>query len=304
VHMLIPYVRLPDHSDPMFDEWTYGDGGSRGRKLRDQVQKGDFLFFHTTLRGRKYVTAYFVAEQSMDTMDVVRDRALSAKYKNPHIQEFIDGARDYPDSDDVILFGDPLRSRVLDVPLPFDRGLARKLSLGVRFPRGRSDSLAIGSATRTWRELSDKDVNAILREAKRRETEGSKRMVLSSEEVSEFLEKDIERCLHAEPGLVGRGLRVVGRQVDTDVGRIDLLCEDRRGGKTVVEVKLGNIGNDAVNQLRRYMSWVRKGSRKPVSGILVCKGVLPAFEDEFRHLKNIHILCYGWQPVVYRWGSR
>jgi len=188
VHLLIPYVRLYDHPDPMFDEWTYGDHDSRARKLRDQVKKGDFLFFHTTLKGQKCITAYFVADQTLNTADVAHDRALSAKYKNPHIPELKQGLRGFPGSDDVILFGDPLRSRVLENPLAFDRSLAHKLSVGIRFPRGRSDSQAIGSATRTWRELSNKDVNIILREVRKcAVAKPDKRAVLSTEEVSEFL---------------------------------------------------------------------------------------------------------------------
>lgn len=212
MNLLIPYVRLYGHPDPLFDEWTYGDGGQRGSKLRNDVKKGDFLFFHTTLRGQKCITAYIVADHVVATADVAHDRALVAKYKNPHIQEFVDGLRGDDDPDDVILFGDPFRSRVFDIPLPFDRALARRLSIGIRFPRGRSDALAIGSATRSWRELSNKDVNTILREARKYAVEKpEKRTVLSTEEVSEFLEKDVERCLAAEPHLVGRGLKVAGR---------------------------------------------------------------------------------------------
>ena len=40
VNLLIPYVRLPDHNDPLFAEFTYGDLEQRGRKLR-KLEPGD-----------------------------------------------------------------------------------------------------------------------------------------------------------------------------------------------------------------------------------------------------------------------
>ena len=95
-------------------------------------------------------------------------------------------------------------------------------------------------------------------------------------------------------------MRVTQRQYDTDVGRIDLLLEACTGGETVVELKLGRIGREAVSQLRRYMGWIRKTATgknrgKKVRGIIVCEGVLPAFEHELLRLRNIEVFRYGWR---------
>ena len=49
------------------------------------------------------------------------------------------------------------------------------------------------------------------------------------------------------------------------------------------------------------MRWIKNETKKDVAGIIVCKGVMPAFEDEFKKLKNIKIFCYGWQLKVYPW---
>src|SRR5262245_10676667 len=113
MNLLIPYVKLPDHNDPLFNEFTYGDVGQRGRKLKT-LQPGDHIFFHTTIQGRKCITAYYTVARVMDTKDVVKDPDLSSKFKNPHIARWL-GRLEYkrhsPD-DDVLVFGDPITSRI------------------------------------------------------------------------------------------------------------------------------------------------------------------------------------------------
>jgi RecB family endonuclease NucS len=53
------------------------------------------------------------------------------------------------------------------------------------------------------------------------------------------------------------------RQAQTiDGGTIDLLFEDKEGNPVVVELKLSRIGRGAVNQLKRYMKWVRGETKK------------------------------------------
>lgn len=55
---LIPYIdprKLEGHEDPMIDEFTYGDINTRGKKLLENIKKGDFLFFHTSSRNRRYL---------------------------------------------------------------------------------------------------------------------------------------------------------------------------------------------------------------------------------------------------------
>jgi hypothetical protein len=280
MNLLIPYVKLPDHNDPSFKEFTYGDVGQRGRKLKT-LQPGDHLFFHTTIQGRKCITAYYTVARVMDTKDVVKDPDLTSKFTNPHIVGWLEGKRLSRD-DEVIVFGDPISSRIATKPLLFDRALAARLSLNVPFPKERLESQAIGSATRSWRHLTDKDVR-ILRNAIKL-CEGSTEDgdvplslegILTTEEVSQVVEKHIEGLLAENPSLIRHSVISVKRQVETDNGRIDLLLNTKSGHITVIEVKLHRIGRDAVKQLRNYMKWVRKGRRKQeVSGVIVCEGVL------------------------------
>lgn len=302
MNLLIPYVNLYNHPDPLFEEFTYGDSRARARKLKNNLKKENCVFFHTSIGGKKYITAYYVVDRILNTADAIKDRNIVAKYKNPHILEFVSGER--TGVDDVVLFGDPITSRILENPLIFDKILAEKLSLNIIFPKRKTETQVIGSATRAWRELTDKDVGILLEAIKSAEKEGvGIETILSTDEVVEIIEKDIEGFIKINPSLIGESPRLKKRQLDTPVGRIDLLFEDKKDNPIVVELKLNKIGRDAINQLRRYMNWVKQETKKDVTGIIVCKGVMPAFEEDLKKLKNIKILCYGWQLKVYSWGE-
>jgi len=301
MNLLIPYVYLYNHNDPLFKEFTYGDVGARARKLKNDLKREDYIFFHTSIGGKKYITAYYVVDRALDTVKAIKDKNIVAKYKNPHITEFLSGDRTDED-DDVVVFGDPITSKILERPLLFHKTLAKKFSLNIKFPKGRTETQAIGSATRQWRELIDKDVEVLLEAIKLYEKEARGiETILSTDEVTEVIEKDIEGFIEKNPRLIGESLKLKKRQLDTPVGRIDLLFKDKKGNLTVVELKLNKIGRDAINQLRRYMDWVKKETKKEVTGVIVCKGVMPAFEEDFEKLKNIKILCYGWQLKVHSW---
>jgi hypothetical protein len=141
MHLLVPYVELPDHAAPLFYEFTYGDVGQRARQLK-KLLTGTYVFFHTSKHGKKYITACYVVCRVDDTANAARNKLISDKYKNPHIHEFLTGERNR--TDDVVLFGDPVLSRVFEKPLLFDRKLAGKLSLHIMFSPNQSETQAIG----------------------------------------------------------------------------------------------------------------------------------------------------------------
>lgn len=301
MNLLIPYIKLPTHLDPDLEEYTYGDVRSRARALKEKVGKGNYLFFHTTIGGKKYITAYFFVDRTLDVSVAVKDGNIMRKYKNPHLKE-PPGFSKSTGEDDAVVFGDPILSKKLDRPLGFDLKLARKLALGINTQRGRTETQAVGSATRAWRRLSDKDVHLLLREIESEEQKPvDVHRILSADEVTELLEKDLENYIEKSKNIIGKSLRLVARQIDTPVGRIDLLYEDGSGTKHIVELKLGHIGRGALNQLQRYMGWVRKQGPGTVKGILVCGGVMPVYEDEIRGAEGIMVLRYGWHMKMSRW---
>lgn len=291
MNLLIPYVHLYNHPDPAFNEYTYGysDTKARVEKLK-KLEKGDYIFFHTSIRGKKYITSYYVVDRILDTSDAIKDRNIKAKYNNPHLLE-------KPRILDAIVFGDPITSRNLDRPLLFDKQLAKKLSLNIKFTKDKTEKDCINYATRAWRKLEDKDVNMLL---KRIEKEKPQETILSTDEVTEIIEKDLENFFEHNPDLIGKSIKIKYRQLDTEVGRIDLLCEDKRGKLIVVELKLGRIGHDAIQQLKRYMNHIKKQSKKEVDGVIICKGIMPAFEEDIKKIKKIKVLFYGWQLKIYQ----
>jgi hypothetical protein len=299
MHLLIPYVQLPHHPDPLFNEFTYGDIGRRARQLK-KLTPGTYVFFHTSKYGKKYITAYYVVDRVIDTTVAARNKLISDKYKNPHIRECLDGQRTCAD-DDAVLFGDPILSRLLEKPLLFDRKLANKLSLDIKFSPNKSETQVIGSATRAWRKLTEKDAKLLFGEIKAVEDRDYDYTCRSSEEVAETLERDIERCITQNPSLIGVGLKLLGSQRRTNDGRLDVLFEDQAGNLVVVEVKLGRIGRDAVQQTKNYVRYLRTQENKKVSGVIVCAGVMPAFDEDLRKQKDIQILVHGWNLQIRKW---
>jgi len=75
MHLLIPYVQLPDPADPLFGEFTYGDIGWRARQLR-KLKAGTYVFFHTSKHDKKFITAFYVVDHVVDTVAAARDKLI------------------------------------------------------------------------------------------------------------------------------------------------------------------------------------------------------------------------------------
>lgn len=161
MHFLIAYKYLPDHPDPLFEEFTYGDVKARAKRLKTSLKEGDYIFFHTGANGKKFITAYYVVDRVLDTETVIENKALLEEYKNPHISRYLSGRGN---KDDIIIFGNPSKSRILkrEEWLLFDRFIIEKLSLNIKFSEGFSENQAIVSGTRAQRVLADEDVKIIL----------------------------------------------------------------------------------------------------------------------------------------------
>lgn len=51
------------------------------------------------------------------------------------------------------------------------------------------------------------------------------------------------------------------------------------------------------------MKWIKGETKKKVSGVIICEGVMPAFEDDIKKLKDIKVLCYGWRLQIQPWSD-
>jgi RecB family endonuclease NucS len=89
------------------------------------------------------------------------------------------------------------------------------------------------------------------------------------------VERDLQEALAALPEAIEPGLRLDRREWPTDVGPVDLMCRDERGGWVAVEVKrVATI--DAVEQLTRYLDCIRVDpARAGCRGVLAAEVVKP-----------------------------
>jgi len=88
-----------------------------------------------------------------------------------------------------------------------------------------------------------------------------------------LLEANLENYLADRVAQIEPGLKLIGRQLDTkEVGRLDLLCEDKDKNLVVVELKRGTAGSSIIDQIQRYMGWMIAHKAQPnqkVRGIVI-----------------------------------
>ncbi len=99
------------------------------------------------------------------------------------------------------------------------------------------------------------------------------------------IEKDIELSYANRPGLLQgleRDLEFQDNQVETPIGRMDLLCKGADGKYVVVEIKAGAVEDAAFGQILRYIGWIHEhfdSGRDNVRGILLAS----EFPDKARY---------------------
>jgi hypothetical protein len=73
---------------------------------------------------------------------------------------------------------------------------------------------------------------------------------------TEILEENLENIIAENIQKIDPHLKIVDRQKVTDVGRLDLLCSNE--DYVVVELKKSKAGSSIIDQISRYMGWVKK----------------------------------------------
>lgn len=157
-HILIKYVQMDKHVDPNFTYLAYGDSNKRGTRLDNIVSIGSYAFFHTSIGSSEYLTGYFKIEKILHKgKDDIEIETLPFDAK----------------VDDIIIIGSRADSKILTLPLLFDKKLAVEVtSLGVtsqRFTETDASELSvISNATREHRELSQFDTEFLIRKCEGR----------------------------------------------------------------------------------------------------------------------------------------
>ncbi len=285
------------HEDPMLHEFTYGDLKVNGEKLLS-LKKGDFLFFHKTIYDKRYITAYYLVEEVHLVRKAIKDPLIMGKYNNHHLQK----SSNQLGINETVVFGNPLRSKVLDVPLEITKGLLNQLSRKANLNPDQTQLAAISSALRTWKELNQQDANLLISLIHENEKVGRlTSTTLSTEEVYQVLERDIEKFIANNPEILGGKNITIEKQqyIFSDESRLDLLLHDTSTNcRIVVEIKKGKIGREAKQQIKHYMKLCKEElGYSDVKGIIICDGILPYFENELLDAKkeNIFVQTYGWR---------
>jgi len=119
-----------------------------------------------------------------------------------------------------------------------------------------------------------------------KEDEGPEEVMKSYGSIS--IENDLRDFLADNISIVERGLVLVEKEFDTgEVGRIDLLCKDRRGDHVVVELKKGRKSDEVVGQTLRYLGWVQKKRGTKARGIIIVNEPDERLEYALSPLRNL-----------------
>ncbi len=88
-------------------------------------------------------------------------------------------------------------------------------------------------------------------------------------------EQTVEDILAGNMELIEPGMKLLERQLVTEVGRIDLFARDKNGVFTIIELKKGKTDDDVFGQLSRYLGWCKKTKARTgnVRGIIIAKHI-------------------------------
>ena len=298
---LIPYIdpkKMKGHEDPMLPEFTYGDVGRRGKKLREYVSIGDCLFFHTSSRGKRVLSAYYIVERVIPILEARQDRLIMAKYKNPHLYDEIRG------NFDTIVIGNPITSCWLQRPFVLTKELFSHFSKDLNFNSDQTDLAAMSSTLRNWIKIDENDVDFLLEQiqASQNEFYSKENIFLSSHEIAALDETEIEQFLVKNPTLLSKNTSVYKQQFVFPSGkRLDLLLKrnDDESHLILVEIKKDMITKDAYKQISGYIKETKQSfDCNKVEGIIVCSGIHPVFENFYLKKiqeKKVNVYQYGWR---------
>lgn len=117
-------------------------------------------------------------------------------------------------------------------------------------------------------------------------------------------ERDMVEALRRAPHLLEEGLTVLGVEVPTSVGHIDLLARDRAGVYVAVEVKRDVASHEAVFQLKRYVEELARRGME-ARGVLAAPDVTAAAMEHLRRygLKFVKLNPRELKAIMYKNGE-
>lgn len=126
----------------------------------------------------------------------------------------------------------------------------------------------------------------------------------SESKSSFYMEKELENFLIAnwdrteladEYELIEEDGEMVSQQYKTDIGRIDILVQDKKTGQyVVIELKKNQTSDDTVGQLTRYMGWFEehKTNGQPTKGIIIASAYDKKLYYALKKVKDVEVYTY------------
>lgn len=114
-------------------------------------------------------------------------------------------------------------------------------------------------------------------------------------EASISFEKDVEAHLIRNLDSIEKGLRFVDRQVVIDVGRVDILAEDIKQRRVIIELKVGDAKDAAVGQIARYIGWYARKDKKPPRAMLIAGDFPEPVRYAAEAVKDLELVRYRVQ---------
>lgn len=273
-HYLIPYARK-EEDDPLFDEFTYGHQESKLKR----VQIGEYLFFHTKILDKRYITAYYQVFEKKNVSEIRQDPYIIKKYRNHHI---LNGKET-----DIVIFGHPVYSYILEKPMLLSSDLLSKLVGNKIINQGKL--IMQSGKEKQLLELIHNHQEMPLKEVS-----------LTTEDIYHLREKDIEDLLCENPKLLGGNLTYLNRQKSfEDKSILDVLLRDDKG-YVIVEIKKGLINQDVYSQVKGYIRNLKlEKQTETVRGIIVCRGFDSEQSKNFYTEKiskgKIEVFVHAWK---------
>lgn len=112
---------------------------------------------------------------------------------------------------------------------------------------------------------------------------------------------DLEPWLASNPEIIGSDIAIIGRQVQTKSGPLDLIGIDKTGNVVIVELKRDRLPREALAQAIDYASDVADWSLEKISGICsdyAQKSLEELFEEKFPDIELENLSVNETQRIV------
>jgi len=114
-------------------------------------------------------------------------------------------------------------------------------------------------------------------------------------QLEDFLIENWEKTgLGKKYDLIVEDGEMVSQQYRTDIGKIDILVQDKKDKKLVIiELKKNQTSDDTVGQITRYMGWIEENkTKKPTKGIIIAAQNDKRLYYALKKIKDVEVYLY------------